>query len=362
MESQAKKILLRMLRVRQRAWWNVPGLSRESLTATEKKQVDAIWSCIWSKPSYRWHEHFKKTNGSFDPFFLPVDTFYLDLMPRLSHLPLATAWEDKSYYAARFPDVPFPRLVAACIDGMLCDKDLEPCGYEWLWSEIEQLGTVFVKPSMGSYQGIGAFKLNASDADAPENLAKVLSGSGDNYVIQELVSQHEALASLNNSSVNIIRMNTVRLGEEDPFLANATIRFGIPGRVTDVTYVDGVETARVVGLTEEGVVRDFFCDQDGNRAPLSDLSTSLGGAALPGFDRAREVCLTMHRRLHHFGIVAFDVAIAGSAEPVIIEMNLGGPGAVFYQYANGPFFGRRTEEVIEWCMKRTLREKPWDLS
>lgn len=125
-----------------------------------------------------------------------------------------------------------------------------------------------------------------------------------------------------------------------------------------MTYVGGVETVRVVGLTEERIVRDFFCDQDGNRAPLSGLSSSPGGAVLPGFDCAREVCLAMHRRLHHFGIVAFDVAITDSAEPVIIEMNLGGPGSVFCQYANGPFFGERTEEVIEWCMKRTLREMP----
>lgn len=228
MKSQAKMILLRMLRARQRAWWNAPGLSREPLTAAEKKQVDAIWSCIWSKPSYRWHEHFKKTNGSFDPLFLPVDTFYLDLMPRLSHLSLAAAWEDKSYYEARFPDVPFPKLVAACVDGMLCDKELEPCSFERLWSEVERLGTVFVKPSMGSYQGIGAFKLNLSEADSPENLAKALSGSGDNYVIQELVSQHGAFASLNGSSVNIIRVNTVRLGGGLSIECDRTVRHPRP--------------------------------------------------------------------------------------------------------------------------------------
>ena len=42
-------------------------------------------------------------------------------------------------------------------------------------------------------------------------------------------------------------------------------------------------------------------------------------------------------------------AIDKDDEPVIVEVNLDGPGSVFYQYANGPFFGNRTENVIEWC-------------
>lgn len=59
--------------------------------------------------------------------------------------------------------------------------------------------------------------------------------------------------------------------------------------------------------------------------------------------------------MHHFGLVAFDVAIRSNGEPVNVEMNIDGLGSVFYQYANGPFFGDRTEDVIEWCKKRT-----WD--
>ncbi len=362
MKLPVKKTLLRLLRARQRARWNAPDIAREPLTSAEKMQVDAIWGRIWSKPNYRWHEHFKRVNEEFDPRYLPVDTFFLDLLPRLSNLPLVRAWEDKSYCCSRFPETPFPAMAAACIDGTLYDKDLVPCDYERVWSAVEKLEVVFVKPSIGSCQGLGAYKLNASEVGGADELARILSDSGENYVIQELITQHEVLASLNSSSVNIIRMNTVRLGEGDPFSANATIRFGIPGYATDVAYVDGVETVRVLGLTEEGVVRGSFFDQDGNKVPLSELSPSLGGTVLPGFDRAQEVCLAMHRRLHHFGMVGFDVAITDKAEPVVIEMNLNGPGVRFYQYANGPFFGERTEEVIEWCRNRTPRERPWELS
>lgn len=55
---------------------------------------------------------------------MPGGVFYLDLLPRLSDLALSEAWEDKSYYAKRFPEFPFPALRFACIGGRLVDKDL----------------------------------------------------------------------------------------------------------------------------------------------------------------------------------------------------------------------------------------------
>lgn len=360
MNPAVKQIIVNAMRVRQRNHWKAPA-NRVELTSSEKKQVDEVWGEIWSKPSYAWHGHFKSVNGSFDPLYLPIDTFYLDLMPRFSNLPLATAWEDKAYYSMRFPDVPFPRLVAACIDGALVDRSLSRCGVEDLWEDVRELGEVFIKPSIGSYQGIGAFRLKAQDVATPHALEETLASSGDNYVVQELIEQHDLLASFNPSSVNVVRIVSVRLDKE-VFLANATIRFGIPGRVTDMTYVDGVETVRVAGLTNNGQVKESYYDQDGNRQLLSDIGVEAGRSFIPGFDRACEICAFIHKRLHHFGIVGFDIAIGRDSEPIVIEMNLGGPGAVFYQYANGPFFGERTQEVIEWCKTRPLRQKSWELS
>ena len=360
MNPVIRKAIVNAMRVRQRNRWKAP-MNRIELTDSEKKQVDEVWGGIWSKPSYAWHGHFKSVSGSFDPLYLPIDAFYLDLMPRLSNLPLATAWEDKAYYNTRFPDVPFPQLVAACIDGALVNGSLCRCSIEDLWRAVQDLGAVFIKPSIGSYQGIGAFKLLAEDVATPLSLAEALADSGDNYVVQELIEQHDIFASFSQSSVNIIRMVSVDLGE-GPFLASSTIRFGIPGCATDIAHVDGVETARVVGLTEDGRIKEFYHDQDGNHHLLSEIGVTAGGAFVPGFDKACAICSFVHKQLHHFGIVGFDVAIGRDSEPIIVEINLGGPGAVFYQYANGPFFGKHTQEVIEWCKTRPLRQKPWELS
>lgn len=109
---------------------------------------------------------------------------------------------------------------------------------------------MFVKPSLGSYQGIGSFILSAVDI-GDLDFVEALSRTGSNYVIQELIHQHDFFAELNQDSVNIIRINTLNLGQ-GPTLLNATVRFGISGRVTDMCYVDGVETVRVAGITGDG--------------------------------------------------------------------------------------------------------------
>ena len=291
--------------------------------------------------------------GEFDPRYMPSDVFYLDLLPRLSDLTLTDAWEDKSYYNKRFPGAPFPKLFFACVGGRLVDGDLTYTTWDDAYDSIRGQEAVFVKPSLGSCQGLGAFKLDLLDVDCPEVLKEHLAAPGDNYVVQGLIGQADLLASFNSSSVNIIRMNTLCL-DGDAFLANATIRFGVAGRVTDMCYIDGVETVRVAGLDDFGRLRGFYCDQDGKRRDLSELGIS-GDALVPGFEEAVDCCLGLHRQMHHFGIAAFDVAIDKNGKPVIVEVNLDGPGSVFYQYANGPFFGGRTADVIEWCKERAWK-------
>lgn len=302
---------------------------------------------VWSKPNYRWHEHYKAVNGGFDPRYLPTDAFYLDIMPRLSDRALAAAWADKAYYHERFPDARFPSLLLACIGGRLVDRDLDPVSWDEALEVVRRFPAVFAKPSLDSSQGRGAFKLSINKLGSPGELEAALRPVGRDYVVQKLIEQHDFMASFNLGSVNIIRMNTVCLDDE-PWLANATVRFGVDGYNTDVCYIDGIEITRVVGVGGDGRIKGFYCDQNGKRFELDGLGVD-ATVAIPGYDKALELCLGMHRRMHHFGLVAFDVAIDKDGEPLVIEFNLNAPGCVLYQYANGPFFGGRTEEVASWC-------------
>ena len=333
----------------RRPEWVAPK-ERVKLTKAEKKKIEKLWGEVWSKPSFGWHEHYKAVNGEFDARYLPTDVFYLDLLPKLSNRLLAAAWEDKAYYNVRYPDVSFPKLLMASIDGRLHDGDLSPIGWDAAYKIVKARRAVFAKPSIESARGIGAFKLDTSEVSGPKDLKARLSKLNENFVVQDLVEQHEMLSRFNSSSVNIMRLNSVRLDGE-PFLANASVRFGAKGEVTDIAYINGVETTNAVGIKGDGRLKDFYSNQDGLRRPIADIGFG-SGDVIPGFADVVECCASIHRRMHHFGIVAFDVTVDKAGKPLVIETNLTFPGTVFYQYANGPFFGDRTEEVIEWCKAR----------
>lgn len=354
MKKLAKQMLKRALLERRYKYWAHPlaTQSRRPLNADQRLRVDQMWGRVRLHPNYRWHEHYACLEGSpFDERYVPSDVFYLNLLPCLSNLSLADAWSDKAYYELRFPSLRFAQTLAVRIDGHYYDASLQPCSSHKLWMFLGECGRVFMKPSMGSYTGIGAQVLERSRFSMEADFNALLSSLGDNLVMQRLVIQHDILAALNESSVNIIRINTLRL-DADPVILSATIRFGVAGRVTDMTYIDGVEIGNMVGIDASGRIDAYTYNQCGKRTNLSDLGIAIGGCELPGYHEACDMCTEVHRQLHHFGFVAFDIAIDAQGKPVMIEYNLDGPGVVFYQYTHGPLFGEHTQAVIEYVLKK----------
>ena len=60
---------------------------------------------------------------------------------------------------------------------------------------------------------------------------------------------------------------------------------------------------------------------------------------------------TAQLMIPNIGIVGWDVALDSNDNPLLIEVNIGGPGILYEQLCTGPIFGERTQEVIEYCKK-----------
>ena len=93
-------------------------------------------------------------------------------------------------------------------------------------------------------------------------LKKKLYSFSQNYVIQEVLTQHDTLSSLNSSSVNPIRVMTLRLNGKIKYL-HSIVRFGTPGSITDVTFKNGKEIIQASSITKNGVVSPLYYDVDG---------------------------------------------------------------------------------------------------
>ncbi len=63
-----------------------------------------------------------------------------------------------------------------------------------------------------------------------------------------------------------------------------------------------------------------------------------------------------HRRyMPSMGIVGWDVALDVNNQPIVIEANIINPGILFTQLANStPIFGERTEEVVQYVVKKNM--------
>lgn len=317
---------------------------RHELSASQKEEVDVLWGGIRYRQNYRWHEFFYGLSGHFDARYVPAEIHFMDILPVLNNADLRLAWEDKAFYTLRFPGIRFPTSLAYCIHGRLYDANYQPTHTADLLPILQEYPEVLVKPTLDTFCGKGVQVFNPSRFNT-QSIDALCADREGNCVFQVPLSQHAITAALNASSCNIVRINTLRTNT-DLHVLNATIRFGDPGNRTDVSFdQDGIERLNLLGLDSQGHIMEHTYTAQAEKDDVARFGLE-PNTPLPGFDQAIELCLDVHTRLPHFDLAAFDVAIGEDGLPVLIEVNLGSPGVVFYQFMHGPFFGEYTEQVV----------------
>lgn len=317
-----------------------------------KEENDAI-SCLWKQIGYRdrneWHRLYKAVN-SFDARYVPNDVYGLELLPRLNSTKLLAAWDDKAYYQRFFPYIRQPSTVAFVIDGAFYDKKYSAVDVSSVsMMLIDSYDRVIIKPSYG-LEGRGVELVETKEHDCSSLKEKLLS-YGRNYVVQEVIRQHKSLAVYNNSSVNPIRIMTLRMNGVIHYL-HSTLRFGIPGSNTDISFIGKKEIARVCAVSNQGDVSKVWFDTDGKKHSISDLRV-YEQERIPGFGKIIDIATSVHEGLQHFDLVGCDFTIDQHEEPILIEYNVFWPGIIFPQYCHGPLFGELTDELISY-----LENKP----
>ena len=134
---------------------------------------------------------------------------------------------------------------------VVCNADVLLLG-EGIHTSIEQLvadnrGTFFCKP-IGGECGVGVFKLEIAesgikinDADADMATLKNMLEDGGRFLIQRCIAQHDAMAQLHPTSINSLRMVTVRsLKDNEIYVLPSILRIGTNGSVVDNTSQGGV--------------------------------------------------------------------------------------------------------------------------
>jgi hypothetical protein len=184
-------------------------------------------------------------------------------------------------------------------------------------------GDCFCKQVTGIL-GSGAFKLRLEAKrvfinDQQVTLEIVRQKLNGNYLIQEKLNQHPAMAELHPSSINTLRLVTARIDGEIKLLSAAQ-RIGANGKSVDNWAAGGIVVA--VDRQEGTLGREgFFKPGYGGRVTRHpSTGVAFEGFQIPYFAQCLEIARQAHSQLYAIHSVGWDVAIT-AAGPVLIEGN-----------------------------------------
>ena len=160
------------------------------------------------------------------------------------------------------------------------------------------------------------------------------------------------MAALNASSVNTLRIMTIRLGAEIG-VVSTFIRIGVGGARVD-NLSSGSLAAGVTrdAATGAGRLGAFACDAHlKTRTTHPDHGYRFDTITLPFFEAAKKLCMDLHAAIPDLGLLSWDIAIDAQGAPGVIEFNIGRQEILTHQACNGP--------VLAPYIDRVLGRHPW---
>ncbi len=208
-------------------------------------------------------------------------------------------------------------------------------GIRWLPGLVEQPLQTLVSRSLDVFckdisgeMGAGVFALKVSDEGvfvdgqpcSYEHLVRLLPKS---FIVQQRIVQHSSMSMLYDTAVNTIRLVTVN-SDGEPRTFAAALRVGANGGTADNPACGGLAvninqaTGRLEGagvFTRRGRGQAMMRVQ---RHPNSGVL--FDGFAIPHFQAAVSMALSLHKYLYGIHSIGWDIAIAEDG-PIFIEGN-----------------------------------------
>lgn len=305
-----------------------------------KEEVLPYWDKISNntyRPKKYWYQYYGNRLQKFDPKIIPMDLFQNEIMPYLNNFILQDTLENKFYFEYIMNDIKKAKDVVKYINGFLLDANNNLISFSDLEYILKNHQQLIIKPIDGEKgYGIKKIYLDNDYFSVIKEIKKRMEN--EEFIIQEIIEQSPQLNSLNESSVNTIRILSLLMKDRVEILS-AIVRVGSKGLEVD-NYSQGgdcrpidIKSHRLKGYMMKG---DRFFNQDSE-------GKEIGEPEILGFDKVIETVKKIHPRVPHLRWVGWDFAIDKNLETVFIELNgLAGEN----QSEDGPIFGDVTDEFL----------------
>lgn len=317
------------------------------LTNEQEKEIQNYYlKHLGRKVDTIYHRYFYNRNGIFSPKYIPTSLYKSAIIPRLNDMRMMAAYVDKNQFSKLFPQINHPQAIVNVINGYYYhnNRSITKEKAITLCSDMEN---AIIKPSLESIHGAQVMGLDTRNSvnEDGRKLEDIFNFYGNHFIVQKKLQQHELMAALNPTSVNTLRLYTLRRGN-DIELVYSVIRIGRKGRIIDNESSGGI-TAKI---NNDGKLSDYAYGS-AKDAPYqqTDSGVLIKGYKIPSYHKAIDIVKQLHYNLPYFLLAGWDISIGVDGEPAMIEWNA---RTELSQTAVGPAFGEFTEEILEMTRTR----------
>lgn len=197
-------------------------------------------------------------------------------------------------------------------------------GREWIYPDgknydayeafLSRHDTFIVKPIDGLGGG-GIYKAARGEIGDPKEFYQKLIA--ERMLLEEVIRQCDAMASLNPSSVNSIRVMTHNI-DDCPTIFYSAVRIGNGGNVVDNFHSGGM------GVTvdcDTGVLKGAALDKSMHRFERHPVTgTAFDGFQIPYWEEVKQMICAACRLHPEMTVIGWDVAVTDNG-PILIEGN-----------------------------------------
>ena len=323
--------------------WKQVGSCAVPLTPSEKKEILEFWKPYRNvKRHLKWFEFYKASCEDLSQlkYYLPDSIYYpeIDLFfssPRRCHI-----LDDKNLYDLFYNDVEMPKTIIRKINGELFDHEYHLITFEQALEACRQAETGIGKVARQSCGGYGIRFLDFTTC-TDEEIKKYLQTYED-FIVQEIIQQHEFFNNIHANSINSIRIMTLFLKGE-VIIVSSILRMGSGGARVDNASNGGLFCA----INPDGTLMEHGHYTDGRKCYQHPQGTVFKGLKVVGYERCCELAKDLaFRMIASTRLISWDFAVGPDGEPILIEVNLTSGGISTHQLSRGPLFGERTVEIL----------------
>ena len=329
----------------------------KSSNSFERFPLDAVTPVVSEYSYFRkgdrpWLDFFYSVYGQPLPDFIPLTIYYQTIEPKLNNYVLLQAIKEKNFYNKFFTNIKTPRTILRRINGSFYDAEFKNVilSDAWIENNIMAENELIVKPSVqsGAGKSIMKFIKNGHSVESNINVLNVnyLLNYHKDFIIQEVVKQHQFFRQFNPGANNTLRIFTYRsVVTNQVHILHTLVRIGKDGEFMDHDNLGGI----AIAIDHSGKLKSHAFDVNGNKYSAFNGVKFDELEKVPLLDKFQKVAEELAYDIYYGRLLAFDFTVNEHGDPLLIEINCQHNGVSQYQMNNGSLFGEFTQEILEYC-------------